>query len=344
MKLSNYFKKRRQTVPTESSLPTDISAGLPRQGDALPTSLKAHSRFIKRVNCSQCGAPKSLPSTTAYIYCDHCGMLIDYDFRIANADTNAGITNTVFHRIIAKMQAPLAQAKSRGDRAGCHELYRQVFSQWIQECPTAVSPRARNDAAFRDQLIAYLSECAVTKDLDPRQAPLEARMQTLAASLQRIPTPGGAWMVAGDFWPYAELFKQQMELVYALIHELGVDAMDPDKAPPGVALRMEYSTFCQGWLPHLSPADGERLLKLYGLDAAYDEVQPQQTDRRQCGSCGNEIYTLVGARQVVCDFCGFTIDVNSEAMPCRKCGALLSFPVSANHLLCPYCNTDIRRI
>jgi DNA-directed RNA polymerase subunit RPC12/RpoP len=269
---------------------------------------------------------------------------MDYDFRMANADTNAGLTNTVFHRLIATVQAPLTQAIERGDRDGCRELYRQVFSQWIQECPMAVSPRARNDMTFREQLVAYFAESAVTKDLDPRQAELNARMDTLVASLQRIPTPGGAWMVAGGFWPYAELFKHQMELTYALMHETGVDAMDPDKAPPGVAIRMEYTTFCQAWLPHLPPADGERLLKLYRLNGEYDEVKPQQTDHHNCGMCGSEIDTLPGAKQVVCENCGFTIDVASEAMPCRKCGALLSFPVSAGHLLCPYCNTDNRRV
>ncbi|HEX7557042.1 MAG TPA: hypothetical protein VF338_10495, partial [Leptolinea sp.] len=321
-----------------------VSAGLPRAGDPLPASLKAHSQFIKRVSCSQCGAPKSLPSVTAYIYCDYCGALMDYDFRIANADSNAGLTNTVFHRLIAAVQAPLAQAVERGDRESCRALYRPVFSQWIQECPMAVSPRAMNDTVFRSQMIDYLVESAVTKDLDPRQAPMNARMAELVASLQRIPTPGGAWMAAGGFWPYAELFKQQMELTYALMHETGVDAMDPDKAPPGVALRMEYTTFCQAWLPHLPPAEGERLLKLYGLNAEYDEVKPQQTSRRQCGMCGSEILTLPGAKQVVCENCGFTIDVGSDAVPCRKCGNLLSFPVSASHVVCPYCSTDTRRI
>lgn len=337
----NLFRKRKGAGAAQSS---GVSAGLPKPGDLLPASLKAHSRFIKRVSCSQCGAPKSLPSTTAYIYCDYCGALMDYDFRIANAGTNAGLTNTVFHRLIAAVQVPLAQAKARGDRDACRALYRQVFTQWIQECPMAVSPRAKNDAAFREQLIAYLAESAVTKDFDPRQAPLDAKMQMLVASLQRIPTPDGAWRVAGGFWPYAELFKQQMELAYALMHETGVDAMDPDKPPPGVALRMEYSTFCQGWLPHLSPEDGERLLKLYGLDGEYDEVQPQRTDHRQCGACGAELHTMPGARQVVCEACGFTIDVHSHAVPCGKCGALLSFPVSVNNLLCPYCNTDARRV
>ena len=335
-----FFKKQEQAKPQATS----VSAGLPRQGDVLPASLKAHSQFIKRINCSQCGAPKSLPSTTAYLYCDYCGSLMDYDFRIANANTNAGLTNTVFHRIIALVQVPLAQAKARGDKETYRQLYRQVFSQWIQECPMAVSPRAKNDAAFRDQLVIYFAESAVVKEFDPRQESMNANMNVLAASLQRIPTPGGAWLAAGPFWEYAELFERQMEMTYTLMHELGVDAMDPDKAPEGVAIRMEYSTFCQAWLPHLSPADGDRLLKLYGLNAEYDEVKPLQTDRHQCGACGSEINTLPGAKQVVCESCGFTIDVESQAMPCRKCGALLSFPISADHLLCPYCSTDNRRI
>jgi len=336
----NFFKKRGQEKPK----PPDVSAGLPRPGDVLPESLKAHSRFIKRVNCSQCGAPKSLPSSTAYMYCDYCGSLMDYDFRLANADTNAGLTNTVFHRLIALVQIPLMQAKAGGDREAYRQIYRQVFSQWLQECPMAASPRAKNDAAFREQLIAYFSECAVVKDLDPQQSALDVKMNALTAALQRIPMSGGAWRVAGPFWEYAALFKQQMEMTYALLQKEGVLAMDPDRAPEGVPERMEYSTFCQGWLPHLSPEDGERLLKLYGLSAEYDEVKPLPTDQHNCGACGSEIQALPAARQVVCDSCGYTIDVSSQAVPCQKCGALLSFPVSASHVICPYCSTDTRRV
>ena len=208
----------------------------------------------------------------------------------------------------------------------------------------AVSPRAKSDLDFREKMVAYLAECALTKDLDPRQVPLNAQMGTLVASLQRIPMPGGAWRVAGDFWSYASVFKQQMILTYELLHQNGVDAMDPDKAPAGVPLQMEYSTFCQGWLPHLSPEDGERLLKFYGLTGEYDEVKPIQTDLHKCGGCGSELHTLPGARQVVCETCGHTLDISGGDVPCGKCGARLAFPVSANHVLCPYCNTDTRRV
>lgn len=340
----SFFKKRKQEDSASQPRSAGFSAGLPRAGDALPASLKAHSQFIKRVNCSQCGAPKSLPSTTAYLYCDYCGALMDYDFRIANADTNAGLTNTVYHRIYAAVQTHIAQAKARGDQEESRRLYRQVYTQWLQECPTAASPRAYKDMAFREQFINYQVECFVSKDFDPKQAELEVQMQTLANSLQRIPTPGGAWRVAGPFWDYAALFKKQMELAYGLIRKKGIHEMDPDHAPSGVPLRMEYSYFCQAWLPHLSPEEGERLLKFYGLAGEYDEFKPIQTDSHKCGSCGSELHTLPGAKQVVCENCGFTIDVGSQAMPCKKCGALLSFPVSANHLLCPYCGTDNRRV
>ncbi len=340
----NYFRKRKPTESTVFPSSTIISADLPRQGGTLPVSLKAHSQFIKRVNCSQCGAPKSLPSMTAYIYCDYCGALTDYDFRIANADTNAGLSNTVYHRIYATVQGQMDEAKARGDREECRRLYRQIYTQWLRECPTAASPRAYKDAAFRDQFIAYQVECFVEKDFDSRMVEYESQMQRLANSFQRIPTPGGAWRVAGPFWPYAEAFKKQMEEGYEMLHAKGIDALDPDKPPPGVPLRMEYSYFCQAWLPHLLPEDGEKLLTLYGLSGEYVEAGPLQTESHKCGSCGSELHTMPGARQVVCDSCGYLIDVGSQAVRCQKCDALLSIPVSANHICCPYCGTDNCRV
>lgn len=336
----DFFKKKKPDQPKQSI----FSAGIPKEGDAMPESLKAHSRFIKRVSCSQCGAPKSRPSTTAYIYCDFCGSLMDYDFRMANANTNAGITNTIYSRIMMTVQMPLMQAKARNDRDAVRQIYKQVFTQWLQECPNAASPRAIKDMDFRKQFIEYCAECAVIKDMDPNQVTLQVKMDTLVAALQRIPTPGGAWIVAGPFWDYAALYKEQMIGTYALIRQEGADQLDPDHASPEVALRMEYTTFCQAWLPHLSPADGERVLKFYGLNSEYDEVRPHESEQRHCGSCGSDVEALPGAKQVVCESCGFTLDVGSQAIPCQKCGALLSFPIAMNHVVCPYCSTDTRRV
>jgi DNA-directed RNA polymerase subunit RPC12/RpoP len=329
----NLFKKRAPTPTPSAPPPSAASAGL-----------AAHSQFIKRVSCTRCGAPKTLPSATAYLYCDYCGALIDYDFRIANADTNAGLTNTIFHRILAGVQAPLDQFKARGDQVAYRNLFRQVYAQWVQECPLAISPRARSDAAFRERFIDYQVACAVTREFDPRQAPLDAQSARLLAGLQRVPTPTGTWLVSGGFWPYAELYKQQMEMTYALLQEQGVLALDPDEAPPGVPLRMEYSIFCQAWLPHLSPAEGARLLELYGLNGAYDQVQPVATVVHRCAGCGSQLHTVNSARQVVCDACGRALDVANGVAPCSKCGAELTFPVSVKQVRCPYCQTETRRV
>lgn len=78
-------------------------------------SLFAHSDFVKQVSCSRCGAQKRLPSKTAYLYCDHCGSLIDYDFWLANSGTNAGLTNTVYHQLVAPVQGGLDDARAAGD-------------------------------------------------------------------------------------------------------------------------------------------------------------------------------------------------------------------------------------
>jgi DNA-directed RNA polymerase subunit RPC12/RpoP len=63
-----------------------------------------------------------------------------------------------------------------------------------------------------------------------------------------------------------------------------------------------------------------------------------------CGACGAEVHTLSGARNVICESCGHIIDIEGGAVPCINCGAQLAFPVSINHMLCPYCNTDTKRV
>ncbi len=338
------FGRKRRAGDGAAPPTARVDADLPRTGDALPASLTARSDFVKRVSCAQCGGPKTLPSPTAYLYCDFCGQLVDYDFRRANRGTNAGLTNTVFHRLVAEAAPALVRARTSGDRDAYLGLQRQVFSRWLEHCPDAASPRARTDERFRSAFVEYCAASTTAKDLDPAQADQNARSEALAASLQRIPTPGGAWRVAGPFREYAALFKRQMEEVYAMLDRTGVTALDPDHPPGGVAVRMELSTFCQAWLAHLSDADGDRLLREYGLDADYVEVTDQPTEGRTCGGCGADLRTVPGARVVVCDACGRRIEVGAGRAPCRACGVELSYPEGADRVTCPACGSATQRV
>src|SRR3569623_2210352 len=190
------FKKKEKPLPP----PPSIVADLPKVGDQVKASLSAHSKFIKRATCTRCGSPKTLPSQTAYLNCDFCGSLIVYDFRIANADTNAGLTNTVFHRLVAQVQPQLDQAMATRNEEQFRQLYRDIFRQWVGLCPQALSPRAKTDPDFRERMINYCAECVVSKDLAPNQMAANAQMVAMGNGLQRIPQGDGAWRVAGPFW------------------------------------------------------------------------------------------------------------------------------------------------
>jgi LSD1 subclass zinc finger protein len=334
------FKRK----PEEASAPPPTYAQqLAQLADTAGPSVHAHSDFVKKVDCSQCGGTKRLPSVTSYLYCDYCGVLMDYDFRIANAETNAGLTNTVYHHLAAPLQISMATARATGDAQSLRTSYRTIFSEWVRQCPQAVSPRCGNDEDFCDRMVTYLIESAVCKDLDPDQLPLDNEMQLRTNALVRVPMGDGAWQVQNGFWEVAALFKKQMELTYAHLAEAGVLALDPDEAPAGVPLRMEYSTFCQGWLPHLSDEEGARLLDLYGLAGEYENYVEIDTESKQCGGCGAQLKTLPGASAVICTGCGRKLDLGGGTSPCSGCGAPLSFPVGINHLSCPYCQQATSR-
>lgn len=307
-------------------------------------SLFAHSEYVKQVDCPRCGAPKRLPSRTAYLYCDNCGALMDYDWRLANSGTNAGLTNTVYHQLAAPLQPELARARALGDAARYRELMHGVFAEWVRQCPQAVSPRARTDEGFRERMVSYLTECAVCKDLDPTLAPLDRSLAAATAALQRFPTATGAWLVSDGIWQVAAEFKNLIDRTYERLAATGVLAMDPDEAPPGVPVRMEYSTFCQGWLPHLRPDGAQRLLAMFGLTGEYTRVQVTGTQTRKCGICGDELTVLPGARAVVCESCGRKLDIAGGETPCQTCGAPLSFPVGVSDLACPYCHSATHRV
>jgi DNA-directed RNA polymerase subunit RPC12/RpoP len=308
-------------------------------------SLFAHTEFVKKVECSRCGAAKRLPSKTAYLYCDHCGSLVDYDFRLANLGTNAGYTNTVYRQIVAPVQAEIDRARAFRDKDRYRELTRGVYLDWLRQCPQAASPRVASDDDFCERMASYLAECMVVRDFDPGLATLDVQFNLAVRGLQRRPMPNGQpWLVSDGIWQVAALFKQQMEAAYRLLDDTGVLAMDPDEAPPGVPVRMEYSTFCQGWIPHLTPEQAEHLLAMFGLTSEYARAHITDVETRKCGGCGDELKVLPDAQAVVCESCGRKLDIAGGATPCRNCGAPLSFPVAVSRIECPYCQSETHRI
>jgi LSD1 subclass zinc finger protein len=335
---------KRRAAQQEAAAPTVAESVQELVETSGRPSLFAHSEFVKQVDCPRCGAPKRLPSKTAYLYCDHCGALMDYDFRLANSGTNAGLTNTVFHQLIAPVQPGLNRARATGDTGRYRDLLRGVYSEWLRQCPQAASPRVKSDDDFRDRMAAYCAESQLRKDFDPGLATLEGHMNAVIGTLQRRPNGTGPWLVSDGIWQVAAMFKELIDKGYQMLDAAGVLAMDPDEAPPGVPVRMEYSTFCQGWIPHLPPGDVDRFLAIFGLDSDYVRADVTGALTKRCGNCGDELKTVPGAQAVVCESCGRKLDIAGGEVPCQNCGAPLSFPVGASGIECPYCHTGTHRI
>ena len=99
--------------------------------------------FVKRCTCAQCGAPKKLPSVTAYVYCDYCGSLADFDLRRASeGDTMPG---PAYVQLINGLQPQLKAAQAAGERDAYRKLQAQIYEAYVENVPMAVSHRAKND-------------------------------------------------------------------------------------------------------------------------------------------------------------------------------------------------------
>ena len=126
----------------------DLPAQLRAQLQHARASVFAYSDMVKQVDCARCGAPKQLPTKTAYVYCDHCGALTDYDFRVANLDANAALVNQVFAYYVVPIQPTLDICAATGDKERYTGLIRPVFTEWFRQCPQAHSPRLMSGPGF----------------------------------------------------------------------------------------------------------------------------------------------------------------------------------------------------
>jgi DNA-directed RNA polymerase subunit RPC12/RpoP len=297
--------------------------------------------YVKRCGCTVCGAPKKLPSTNAYVYCDYCGSLADYDLHRACETTT--MPGPEYVRLLGRVQPELKTAKEAGDSGRYRELQRQLFDAYVTNCPMAVSHRAKADETYRSQVIAYMAESGVQRAFDPEASRLEQEMAQRVAALRWTGSMTAREVDADSFWPMAETLARQVDVLEALDRRSGVTDLDPDKADY-LQGKLAWSTFCQGWLQYLPEGAAQQLLERTGLRNEYVPIQSEGAQPRRCSGCGGQISALPGAKEVVCDGCGRKLDVTAAELTCANCGATMTFPSGASHMACPYCQLDVARV
>jgi DNA-directed RNA polymerase subunit RPC12/RpoP len=296
--------------------------------------------FVKRCTCVVCGAPKKLPTETAYVYCDYCASLIDYDLRRAcESDTTPG---PEYAATVNSANAASQAAVAAGDRDAYRKLQQRVFGAYVTHVPMAVSHRAKNDPAYRSAYVGYMAEAAVARAFDPASQALEAEMKQRVMSLRYSGNMMSPTVAPDSFWPVADTLEKQIEVGQVLYRSAGLAELDPDHAEH-LTGKFAWSGFCQGWLGML-PADAAgQLLDRTGLKNEYVPVQLEDGQPRHCGGCGGEFSALPDAKAVICNGCGRRIELGSAEIPCAACGASMTLPAGADQVACPFCGSRVER-
>jgi DNA-directed RNA polymerase subunit RPC12/RpoP len=302
--------------------------------------LHPQSDFIRRCTCETCGGPKRLPSPTAYMYCDYCGSLADYDFR-ALVRASGEITDRAAYATAMNRIGPESNAaRTAGDRAAYARLRAEFYDTWLTATPKAASHRI-GDPEYRSAFINYMVARAMTSDFDAEYQATEQGVKTAVQGLRYA----GMQVEPDSFWPVLDVCIQQQELADSLCTAAGVTELDPDRASDAVRRRMGMSAMAQGWVSALSAEAGEELLVRTGLAGDYQRVEPiGDGATRHCGQCGGEFTAVPGATTVVCDSCGHRLDLGAAELACTNCGGLVSLPVGSTGSPCPYCRTLISRV
>lgn len=300
--------------------------------------------FVKKTTCHNCGGAKTLPPKTAYVYCDFCGSLTDYDFQKACENPQAAMPGPAYEELVRQTNADAALARQTKDRDKFYDIQARLFDRWVELCPNAVSPRAKKDPEYRAQLVKYMATTATVNEFDPTYQEYAEKVKQQVMGIKWTGMFPKMTAEGSTFWPMYQTVKEQLEHSFNVLKQEGVLDMHPDQAPESLQRRMTYSMFCQGWLPTLAEEDSEKMIAEAGLNGEYTKLEPVETDLRHCGGCGGDLQMVKGAKVMVCEDCGTRVDVGNPEVNCKNCAGMISFPVGQNRLQCPYCQAEAQRM
>src|SRR5688572_6482293 len=287
------YRSGRHPASQLTVTPLDNGTGENRSGFALFLVHAARFSFfvysfsmrIKKFRCIQCGGPKVNPYTTPYIMCDFCGSFTDIDFAVGMETWTQDQATTLNYQarkmdLMEKSQAAVAS----GNREKYCEFQREFWDFYYRTFPAYLPPTISTSEKYA----LYLEVCVVSSlesGFDPKWQQYGAHQQQLQGALKYIQSNGRTLVESANFFTLAEFFiritREGMRAFYenpryAVMHEL---------LPEAVHFKMKMSMFVQAWLPYLSDADADRLLKILGFSNEFEEIERPPGETVTCETC-----------------------------------------------------------
>ncbi len=299
------------------------------------------TKLVKKTICPSCGAAKATAAQYAYVYCDYCGGYMDFDMQSALRFTGQ-MYDEKYSADCEKFHKARERAKAAGDKKAFIKIGRGLYGLQMEKSPHAWSVRI-GDPSYRATLIENQSQVDALMAFDADLAHIyDVKLVEAYNGLKSAMTPSGLKYSSASAWNYFRVNYEGLVETMKKRSTWDVPIVHPDETDPRIMIKGWASAFLQGWMPYLFDAAKQQIIEYAGLESEYLKAKLPDASQRTCGKCGGPITAPPGSRQLVCEGCGYTIDVESAELPCPGCSAVLSIPVTADALSCPHCGTRYR--
>lgn len=252
--------------------------------------------------------------------CDFCGSFTDIDFAIGiETWTHDQVTTLSYQaRKLALMEKSQA-AVALGDRAKYAEFQREFWDIYYRTFPAYLPPTVDDPKKY----MIYLDVCVASSldsAFDPKWQQYAQHQQHLQNALQYVNVNGQTKAESRSFFTLADFFirttREGMRAFYenpryAIMHEL---------LPEAVQFKMKTSMFVQAWLPYLTDADADKLLKVLGFSNEYEEIERPPGTSVDCETCKTSLFAPEGSYKIFCEKCRKTTRVRAQFF-CMSCGS-----------------------
>jgi hypothetical protein len=305
------------------------------------------TKHVKVSTCSACGGAPTRPPKTAYVYCEYCGQLMDWDFQAAMADRRSKKPGPVYEGLVRAKASKLEEARAAGDVATYTEIQRELFDKFAELCPAALSPRI-GDPVYRKHWLDWTAKSQALQDIDPSTQKTFADQQSATARLVwDRSNPFQPKVQADSFWQLLDAVIAHQHAVSDLVVREGLLESHPDQLSEEILRQMGLSAMVQGWMQYLPPSEHDPLLKKTGLDGTWIEPPEVDLTHGACPSCSAPLDVHPDAKRVVCESCGHTVAVGGGELPCNGCGAPIVIPgpeSGESGVSCNKCDLYVARI
>ncbi len=305
--------------------------GVLRRGQAEPVLEEPRpAPIVFATQCGHCGGRKQTKPRTAYVYCDYCGHLFDYDWERARETIDDAQVSVVLFDAI---RDDLAESREAGDWDAYRAHWAWYYDVDIEVTPEGWSPRV-GDPAYRKAIIDYSVETCVLRNADDEMKRATAAYRK---ALRQFDGDESVDAMCKRFGIYARGLDADVDIY----ERRGVLQRHPDELTAETWRQVNLSIQLSQVANSLQGEALERVIDASGLRREVVNAAPPLLTRSVCGSCGGQLLVVSGAHHLVCESCGVTLNSTATHFTCPGCGAPVVRAVG-KELACGYCRSQFR--